>query len=115
MDTLSAISYLAAFLSLTSDAGVIAANNNLLRAMAFAVNYTSSEFNQNPQEEDERPKDCKYQSWTRNSGTVAESLTRIKGLVQCRCWDRSFGVDPRRQAPGMDSESDEEIHEPSVE
>eukprot|EP00972_Heterocapsa_arctica_P023485 3459417-Heterocapsa_arctica.AAC.1 len=63
---------------------------------------------------DESPKDFKYQPWTRSTGTPAESLTRIKGLVQYRCWDWSSGIDPWYQSPKIYSESDEEIHDPTV-
>eukprot|EP00972_Heterocapsa_arctica_P023098 3400020-Heterocapsa_arctica.AAC.1 len=38
-DTLSAVSYLATFLTMNQDAAVLAARDNILRAIAFAINH----------------------------------------------------------------------------
>eukprot|EP00972_Heterocapsa_arctica_P021072 3102197-Heterocapsa_arctica.AAC.1 len=60
----------------------------------------------------ETSQDFKYQPWTRYRGTPTESLAIIKGLVQYRRLDWSPGIDPWYRPLEIDSESDEEVHEP---
>eukprot|EP00972_Heterocapsa_arctica_P048892 7203123-Heterocapsa_arctica.AAC.2 len=47
-DTLSAVSYLATFLTMNQDPAVLAAHNNLLRARAFAINHKLPEEGSDP-------------------------------------------------------------------
>eukprot|EP00972_Heterocapsa_arctica_P021903 3223250-Heterocapsa_arctica.AAC.1 len=87
----------------------MAAHNNLLRAMAFAMNRNGPEYSPDPPGIIEHSKDFTYQQWTRYNGTPTDSIARTKGLVQYRFLDWSPGIEPWYRLLDIDSESDEEV------
>eukprot|EP00972_Heterocapsa_arctica_P009434 1388427-Heterocapsa_arctica.AAC.1 len=93
---------------MNQDVAVLAAHNNLLRAMAFAINHNVPEEGSDPLGRIEPSQDFRYQPWTRYRGTPTESLARIKGLVQYRRLDWYPGIEPWYRPLDIDSEYDEE-------
>eukprot|EP00972_Heterocapsa_arctica_P089422 13183806-Heterocapsa_arctica.AAC.1 len=83
-DTLSAVSFLSTFLTMNQDTSVLAAHNNLMRAMAFAMDHELTEEPPDSIGNTEHGNDFIYQPWTRYTSSPSQSIPRTKGLIHYR-------------------------------
>eukprot|EP00972_Heterocapsa_arctica_P072238 10669029-Heterocapsa_arctica.AAC.1 len=89
------------------DPSMVAAHNNLIRAMAFAsehqVEPTESGLN------NDNSKYFSYQPWSRYKIDPSQHLGRIKALIQYRQFQWSASIQMVHRPLEIYSESDEEI------
>eukprot|EP00972_Heterocapsa_arctica_P044513 6570648-Heterocapsa_arctica.AAC.1 len=84
----------------------LAAHNNLIRALAFAIEHLEEPPESNWSRENS--KYFTYQTWTRYKSNSTQSGDRIKALIQYRQAEWSLGIQPGLRPLEIDSESDEE-------
>eukprot|EP00972_Heterocapsa_arctica_P052213 7680228-Heterocapsa_arctica.AAC.1 len=107
-DTLSAVSFLSTFLATNQYTSILAAHNNLIRAMAFAIEHLEE-----PPESiwnRENSNDFTFQAWSRYKSNSIQSGDRSKALIQYRQAGWSLGIQPglrkqHRLAHPCDSQS----------
>eukprot|EP00972_Heterocapsa_arctica_P040786 6009265-Heterocapsa_arctica.AAC.1 len=94
---------------MNQDSSVLAAHNNLMRALAFAMNHEVSDEPSDSIGRIEHGDDSTDQPWTRSKSTLTESIARTKGLIQYRQREWSPGIEPWYRPLDIDSGSDEEV------